>query len=362
MKKLLKVKVLLNFGLLLIATLPLLMTACSKKNSGAAEIPPTIVGAVPVKTQLWGDEIKATGTLSAHQGVILKSEVAGRVDAIYFDSGQNVKAGANLIQFNSNIIKSELEYNKAQLVLARNNEARTQELFKKHVVTKANLDTAIANFESAKAQVAKSQAQLDQTLIRAPFEGRVGIRLVKIGDYVQPGREIVSLQNYDPMHIDFTVPEIYAGKIAVGNTVSLMQNATTPNETITTGKIQAIDSAIDRTTRSIKVRAEVKNPDYKLIPGGFVEVTVAIGQKTPVLTIPQVAIVYDASGNYVYKIVDKKASKTMVKLGQRINDDIIVTKGLTTQDIVITSGQQKLGDGVPVMVEPKKSNTLSTKK
>ncbi|MFU8797141.1 MAG: efflux RND transporter periplasmic adaptor subunit [Gammaproteobacteria bacterium] len=321
-------------------------------QAGMPSMPPAPVEVFTVEQQSWQPELKATGTLTASRGVMLRAEITGRITKILFTPGQLVDAGVPLVQLNPAILQAQLDSAKAQLTLSELNHQRMMVLFKKNTIAKADLDKSEATLKSDQAQVNRMQAYLDQTLIKAPFEGRAGLNLVHLGDYVAAGQDLVSLQDLDPIRADFSVPEAYAGKIAVGQTVQV-KTALYPGQ-IFTGKLAEIDSVISSTTRTLAVRAHIPNKEHKLLPGAFVDIALFWGEKQNVFFVPQTAIVFDATGNYVYKIIDKKAVKTIIKLDVRNGDRVMVKEGLKIGDSIITSGQNKLHDGTAVVLEAKK--------
>lgn len=319
----------------------------AKKSSDGP--PPAFVAVTnPVKTT-WQDSIAMTGSLASFNGITVKAEAAGRITHIYFSSGQMVKKGDLIIEIFPDIIKAQLKQAEAQLALSKTNYKRFAELLKKGFVTQAEFDSATATLESNQAIVDQFKAQLSQTLIKAPFSGKIGLKLISLGDYVNIGQNIVQLEALDPIEVDFSVPEIYMSQIKVGTKVSLKISAY-PKETFD-GAIYAINASVDASTRTLDVRASIPNPDSKLLPGTFAEVSMSLGDPITVLTIPQTTIVYDPQGNYVYRVINNHAVKTVITLGKKIADNqIIIPQGLSPNDVVITEGQIKIGDGAPVII------------
>lgn len=314
-------------------------------------MPPAVVSAAIAVAQPWQQHIEATGSLAAFQGIVLKPEIAGRITQIFFKSGQDVKQGDPLIQLNPNILQAQVAQDKANAALAQRQYQRYQNLLKEHAVAKADYDTAETTMDADQAMVNQANAQLKQTLITAPFTGRLGLRQVSIGDFVTPGQTLVNLQALDPIVVNFSLPEIYLNKLSVGDSVIIHSEAF-PNQTFT-GKIYALDSMIDPSTRTLAVRASIANPDKKLLPGGYVQVTVLVGKAQSVIRIPQTAIVSDMSGTYVYRIIDGKAVKTPVVVAARENENSIIQSGINAGDQVITDGQIKINqNNAPVMVAP----------
>ncbi len=325
----------------------------SKHHGGpmGGGMPPAVVSAAMAVSVPWQQQIQATGSLAAFEGIVLKPEIAGRITKIFFNSGQDVKQGDPLIQLNPNILQAQVEQDKANLALAQRQYQRYNDLLKEHAVAKADYDTAATTMNADQAMVNQASALLKQTTISAPFSGRLGLRQVSIGDFVSPGQTLVNLQALDPIVVNFSLPEAYLSKIAIGDAVIIHSEAY-PNQTFT-GKIYAFDSMIDPSTRTLAIRASISNPEKKLLPGGYVQVGVLFGKSQNVIKIPQTAIVPDMSGTYVYRVINGKAVKTSVIVAARENQDAIIQSGINAGDQVITDGQIKINQNdSPVMVAP----------
>ena len=328
-----------------------LLTFCCSNVALAASkpktMPPVFVETITVQTTSHQDQISSTGSLLSIPGIIVKPEISGRITKIYFNSGDVVQKGALLIEINPDIIKATLVQALAELKLNKLNFDRSATLYKTRDISKSDLDQALANYSSAKASVESAQAQLQQTTIVAPFTGKLGLSQVNVGDYVTAGQNIVNLQTLDPLKVDFSIPELYQSKVAIGQILSLRSDAY-PNETFS-GKVEAFESLINQNNRTLNVRANVPNKNGKLIPGGFVEINLQFA-KQQLIMIPQTAIVYDPSGNYVYKVVAGKAEKTSVVLGEKNSDDVTIKSGLKIGDVVVTAGQIKISPGAQVIL------------
>lgn len=338
----------LIFGLLITA---LILAAAYKvffkSASQEGGMPPAIVDIQPVKMENWQTEITAIGSLASSQGVVIKPEISGRVTAIYFRSGDYVKANTLLVQINPDILKAEVIAMQAQAKLSKANYERGLTLFQKKVFAQADLDKFLATYQSDIANVANAQAKLDQTLIRAPFAGRIGLRLVDLGSFLNAGEPVANLNAIDPLRVDFKLPEVYLSQLAVGQTVSIISSAY-PKEAFK-GKVYAFDSQIDLATRSLGVRATLPNKDHKLLPGAFVDVTLQTSAPQQLITVPETAISFEADGAYVYRVVDNKAVKTPIKIGARKPDVVAVVSGLSKDDKIIAAGALKVMNGMPVM-------------
>jgi membrane fusion protein (multidrug efflux system) len=317
------------------------------------KMPPTFVEAITVKPSSHQDQVSVTGSMIAIPGIIVKPEISGRITKIFFKSGDTVTAGTPLIEINSDLIKAQLMGARARSRLALTQFKRFTELRKTRAVSRTEFDKAQADYSSAQAEVDRIQAQLNQANIVAPFSGKLGLSQVSVGDYVNAGQSIVTLQTTDPLKVDFSIPEVYLSKVAVGQTVLLRTDAY-PKE-IFTGKVEAIESLINQNNRTLNVRANVPNKNAKLLPGAFVETTLQLSLQKSLIMIPQTAIVYAPEGNYVFKVVKGKAVKAAVILGERDSDNIVVKSGVKTNDVIIIAGQLKVIEGAPVVVTENKN-------
>lgn len=331
----------------------------NQTQSAQSALPPTFVETIKVQLSQKQETLKATGSLIAFPGVVVKPEIAGRVTKIFFQSGDEVNAGTPLIELYSDIIKAQLQQAQSELKLNQLNYERYAKLYKTHTISQADYDKSKADLDSSSAKVNQIEANLSQTVIKAPFSGRLGINQINIGQYITSGDSIVSLESLNPIYVDFSLPETYLSKLALQQNVTLKSDAFPNNEF--TGKLIAIDPLIDKNTRGLKLRAEISNPDKKLLPGAFAEISISIGNPEKIIKIPQTAIVYDPNGNYVYKVVNNKAVQAIVELGERDTSDIIITKGLEIGDEIVTAGQLKIsGANTPVVVMNKNNPNNSS--
>ncbi len=332
-------------GILLFVSIMNLSYAVASEDKA----PPVYVNVIKAGTKTWQEDINATGTLIADQGVVISADVSGRVTQIYFKSGNYVKAGTPLIQLFPDILKAQLRQYQATLNLAKLNFDRFQSLYKKNATSQSELDTARAKYNEAEADVIKTQAQLAQTTIKAPFSGYLGIRKINVGAYLSAGDAIVNLEDTDPMFVDFSIPEVFVKKIAKGQSIEIY--SPTYGKRKFKGKIVALESLINPDTRMLEVRAAIPNKDNILTPGSFVVVDVYVGQPKNLVFIPQTAIQYSEEGDYVYVVKNNKAVKTSVKLGRREDKNIYIVSGLKAGEQVVTAGAQRLYDGAQVVIE-----------
>lgn len=319
--------------------------------------PAVAVSTTTAAKKTWHPMLKAVGTLMAVNGVDVNSEVTGQVVKIYFHSGGFVKEGAPLVQLDDAVDQQTLNNNVAQLGLDKVNYERQSELYKTKSTSKSALDDARAKMLKSIAQVKTAQVMIGKKKIKAPFDGKLGIREINLGQYVSPGQALVPLQSLNPLFVDFTLPEQNLRQVHDDQAVSLMTGAYVGE--VFKGKVTAINSEVDVNTRSISVRATLPNPGNRLYPGLFADVTLELPQELNVITLPQTAITYSLYGDSVYVVgkgKDKKgkpiliATQKFVTLGGRRGTVIAVKKGVKAGDIVVTSGQLKLHSGAQIII------------
>lgn len=318
------------------------------KKAPSISTPPIIVEATKTTLASWQENIQAVGSLSASQGIVVKAETSGRITAIYFHSGDRVKVGDPLVQLNPAMLKAQLDAATAQTQLSDADYQRGLTLYKKKVFAKADLDKLIANYHANLAKQAQMQAAFDQTLIRAPFSGRLGLRLVDQGDFINPSQSIVNLDAIDPLRVDFNIPGTQASQVAIGSKVLIYSDAY-PNK-IFAAKIYALDSQIDSDTRSLAIRASLNNPQERLLPGAFVKVSIQVGQAQTLIIVPETAVNVDQNGNFVYQIINHKAIKTPVTIRFHQGGKIGLSTGLHAGDTIISVGGFKVNPNVSVRV------------
>ena len=320
--------------------------------------PPQSVSTTVAQTSTWQPLVEAVGNLRASNGTSLAAEVSGIVTAIHFDSGAMVKTGQLILELNAAPLKAQLEQLKAAARLAKQNYDRDLAQLKIQAVSQAAVDIAAANLKSALAQVTMQESIIAQKSIHAPFAGQLGIRQVDLGQYLAPGTTLVNLQKLDPMYLDFTVPQAQIDLVHVGDNVTVQTNAF-PNK-VFTGTISAIEPQVDISTRNLKVRASLANPKGELLPGLFATARVKRGEEKQYVTVPNSAIAYNPYGSTVFivknegKGADGKpklvAAQRFVTTGLTRGDQVAVLSGLQMGEVVVTSGQLKLRNGTPVIV------------
>ncbi len=292
--------------------------------------------------------ITAVGSLRSDESITLRPEVAGRISAISFREGERVAKGAPLVKLDPSVTEAEAQQARANLTLAKAKYARAIDLEKKGFISGQARDEAENNLRVSEAVLAVAEAKLSKLTIVAPFSGIIGLRSVSIGDYVKEGADMVNLEAVDTLKVDFRVPEIYLSQLKVGQTLQLTLDAM-PGKNYE-GTVFAINPLIDAAGRSVVIRAQVRNQGTVLRPGMFARVRLLTQDLQETLVVPEQAIVPQGDEWYVYRVVDGKAQRTKVNIGQRRDGKTEVVNGLQDGDVVVTAGQLKLRDGVPVQI------------
>lgn len=316
------------------------------------------VSAMQVPTSLWQPVLKSTGSLRAIRGVDVTTELAGMVQKIYFTPGAMVNAGTLLVQLNADAEQGQLQSLQAQAALAKITYDRDKAQYAIRAVSKQTVDNDFQNLRSLQGQVAEQEATVAKKAIKAPFSGKLGINNVNLGQYLNPGDKIVTLQTLDPIYADFYLPQQMLRQLKVGQEVKLTSDAF-PGK-LFKGKVTTINPALDTTTRNVEVEATIINPNNELNPGMFALVEVTVGEPKEFLTLPQTAINFNSYGNIVYVLTEKEkdkkgkrifiAKQVFVSTGETRGDQITVLKGLKQGDRVVTSGQLKLKNGSLVSI------------
>jgi membrane fusion protein (multidrug efflux system) len=309
---------------------------------------PMVVEAAKVTVQSLPQTITAVGSLRSDESITVRPEVAGRIRDILFQEGQHVSKGATLVRLDPAVNAAEVEQARANLKLAQSKYNRAVELSQQNFISGQARDEAENNLRVAEAAVALAAARLAKMEIKAPFSGIIGLRVVSVGDYVKEGQDVVNLESIDPLKVDFRVPEIYLTQVQVGQTLTVALDAI-PNKSFE-GKVLALNPLIDAAGRSIVIRALVRNTDTSLRPGMFARVKLITRDAKEALVVPEQAIVPQGDEQYVFRVVDSKAARVKIDIGQRRDGKVEVLKGLGPSDVVITAGQLKLRDGVPVTI------------
>ncbi len=327
----------------------------SQKLAARASMPPppAAVATARVQAETWKSRLSAVGSLVATQGVFVSNEIAGQVTDIRFESGQAVAAGELLVQLDDDVDRASLASLLAEQRLADIQFKRAAKLVNEKLVSRSDYDAAQAALESAAAQVDSQRARINKKAIRAPFAGLLGIRQVDLGQYLSPGAEIVSLQSLDPIYAEYSLPERHLSELAVGQPVEV-NVAAYPGRTFA-GRISAVSPRIDANTRSVRLRATLKNPEQLLRPGMFAEVDTLLPERENVLTLPTRAITYNPYGDSVFVVEETDGSlrvqRRQVQSGQQRGGRVEIAAGLEAGTQVVSAGQNKLRNGQAVVID-----------
>lgn len=325
-----------------------------------ASMPRPVAGVAveEARAETWIPRVKVIGTFKAVPGIDVAGEVGGIIAAIGFVNGQDVAKGALIARIDDSTDQADLMSNAAMLKNAELAFKRQQMLTASGVATKSNFDLAQAQRDQAEGALEHTRALIAQKNIVAPFAGRLGIRKVDVGQYVAAGAPIVSLQQLDPIYLDFQTSEHDYAALAVGEQASAKVDAL--GGAVFTGKIKTLDARVDRDTRTILVRAELANPDKKIMPGMFANVTIEAGAPASVVTAPRTAIAFSLYGDSVFVVRPDDAQKGFdgplhverrtVRLGETRDERVALVEGVAAGDKIVTQGQIKLQPDAPVRI------------
>lgn len=338
------------------------------------QIPPVTVSAAKAVAKTWTDYLEGIGSVSAVEGIEVASEVAGTVKSIDFKANDTVQSGQRLVQLDDSIDQADVRLYQAAIDLAQRVLDRVSSLRSRGNAPQSDLDSANAELLKAQAQLARAQATIEKKAVMAPFAGIVGIRKIDIGRYVAAGDALVTLQRLDQVYADFTLPEQSFSRISQGQKVEVRADAF-PDE-VFRGEVTGIEPVVDAASRMVKVRATIDNPQLKLRPGFFANVRLILPERPDVVTVPQTAITFSLYGDTVFVIREKQAEagqqqpaagdgapgqapagpqlaveQVFVRVGQRQGNLAEIVEGVKPGDQVVTSGQLKLQNGFPVVID-----------
>ena len=323
-------------------------------NGAAGDRGPAVVEVGRVEVARLEDDLQAVGSLRAHQGVVLRPEVSGRIKALAFTDGQPVKRGQLLVQLDDTLQQAQMQQAEAQAQIARTNLSRSRELLAQNFVSQSAVDQNAAAVQVAEAQVALAKAQLVRMRIVAPFDGVAGIGVVDLGDYVKDGADLVSIEDLSSISVDFRLPERSSARIKAGQAVEVALDAM-PGRRFN-GRVEAIDSQLDADGRSLLVRARIANGDLSLRSGMFARARIVFAVREQALVVPEEALVPQGGKQYVVKLVEGQqgpvSQRIEARLGLRVPGKAEILEGLRAGDRVVTAGHARLmrADGVALKV------------
>jgi membrane fusion protein (multidrug efflux system) len=329
-------------------------------KAGFFKSPPIAVTTTVASQSEWQPTLDTIGTVTAINGVTVSTDLAGIVDKIAFTSGTVVKAGDLLVHLNTDQEQAQLEQAQAQLSLAQLTLNRDRDLLAKRTISQQDYDTAEATYRQNQASVDQFRALIARKTLRAPFDGVIGIRQVNLGQYLNTGDAVVSLQSFDPIYVNFTLPQQDLSKLAVGQQVDVRLDAYV--DAVFPGQINAVNSMVDQATRNVQVQATLQNGEQKLRPGMFAKVSVILPQREQVIALPVSSVHYAPYGDSVFIVGDdkdedgkpiKSVKEQFVKLGTARGDLVAVVSGVKPGDEVVTSGVFRLKSGAAIIINNK---------
>jgi membrane fusion protein (multidrug efflux system) len=316
--------------------------------------PPAKISAVTAQTESWTPDVKSVGSIEAINGIEVANEVPGVVEAINFESGDAVKKGDVLIRLNAAIEEAAVRTRRAEAQLAEQEFKRVSNLLPKRAVSQSEFDQAQANFDAARARVNEAEAQLSKKVIRAPFDGNLGLRMVDQGEYIATGTPIVEINMLDPIYADYTLSEKDLPRI--GRDFDVVATvAAVPGRTFE-GRVSAINTSVNPETRTVRVRATLDNKDNLLRPGMFATISTRQPQDRDVVTVPRTAISYNTYGDYVFVVEENEdgdliVNRRTVQTGSSRDGRVAVTEGLEEGEQVVSKGLLRLRAGQKVQIQ-----------
>lgn len=331
--------------------------------------PPEAVATTPAKIEGWEGSLSAVGSVASTKGVTLSADAAGVVQRVHFESGATVKAGQVLVELDTSVERAQLASAMARKQLATTTAARTKALVEKGAISAAQADQDEAALRTSTTDAEGIQAQIAKKTIRAPFAGKLGIKSVVVGQYLNPGAPVAVLETFEDVHVDFTVPQQRLGDVKVGLPVRITVGG--DGGASLEGKIAAVDPTIDATTRTVKLRADVADKEDALRPGMFVAVDIMLPTKSEAVVVPATALVHAPYGDSVFVVEEKKADapglrqtpdgkpvknarQQFVKVGRARGDFVALLDGVKPNEEVVSAGAFKLRNGAPVYVDNSK--------
>ena len=352
------IKALLAVGALVLVICGIKAMQIVKMATTKAPMPVATVTSAPVKEEDWAPMLSAVGAVSAVQGAMVSTELAGTVSEIIFQNGGVAKKGDVIVKLDASQEEALLRSAEAEAELARTDLERTRGLASQNVVSKAELDAAESKFRRLTAVVDQMRSNIRKKTIVAPFDGELGIRQVNVGQMINAGQQVVLLQSLDPVYVDFALPQQHLQNLSTGLEAHVRTDALPEREFV--GKLTAINSAVDTVTRNVTLQATLENPDHALRPGMFIKIDIVLPEKHKSLVIPGSAISYAPYGDSVFVIEKQKDNKTgkesqvlrqqFVRVGEARGDFVSITTGLKAGETVVGTGVFKLRNGMAVAI------------
>ena len=334
-----------------------LMASDAEKATAPPARPAMPVETTEVKISASNHELLAVGSLHSNESVVIMPEIAGLVAKIAFKEGAAIQKGQLLIKLDGSVLQAQFDRAEASRALSEKNYQRAEALFNDNAISELERDESFSRWQLDEATSRLAKAQLDKVTITAPFAGTLGLRNVSVGDYVQPGRALVNLEDLSQLKIDFSVPEKFSSLVQVGQDVAITTDG--HGEKRFVGQVYAINPLVDAKSRSLMVRGKIENSDGLLRPGQFAQVKLVTSSKAAAVFIPEQALIPQPVTPMVFTVVDGKAAIVPVQTGQRRKGWVEIVSGLVAGDVVITGGHQKIGPGSPVHAMPSDPSLFS---
>lgn len=305
------------------------------------------VRALVLEPQNFDNNIRSTGTVLADEDVVLRPEVSGRVTGIYFREGDMVTEGDLLVKINDSELQAELRRAEYRRNLAKLREERLASLIERNATAQSEYDVALNELNVIEAEIQLINARIDQTEIKAPFDGVIGLRSVSTGSYITPSSYIAEIQKVNPVKVDFSIPERYSGMITRDQQFSFHREGSQEQYS---GAVYAIQPRIEQDTRTLRIRGIAGNDERLILPGAFVEVQIPLRSISDALLVPSEAIIPEMGGQSVFVFEDGKAQRRQVEIGIRTERRVHVTDGLSPGDTLLTTGMLQIRPGMDVRI------------
>lgn len=320
--------------------------AASTGQNGGGNAEPLVVNVIQLKKETLNNQLQVSGTILPNESVDIKPEISGLVTKINFKEGQYVTKGTPLLYLNDNELQAQYQRLQYTQKLVQTQESRQKQLLAREAISQEEYDIVLNQYNTALSDIKLVQAQLEKTVIRAPFNGRLGLRQVSEGAVINAANIIVSIVNIDPIKLEFSVPERYSGLISEGSSIYFSSESSTEE---VEGKVYAFEPQIDAATRTIKLRAQSPNKSGKYLPGMFVKIRFVLDVKEDALLVPAESVIPELSGYKVFVVgADGNAEQRMIEIGTRTDTQVQVISGLKEGDLVLTTGVMQVRQGMPV--------------
>ena len=320
--------------------------AAPSGQNGGGNAEPLVVNVIQLKKETLNNQLQVSGTILPNESVDIKPEINGLVTKINFKEGQYVAKGTPLLYLNDNELQAQYQRLQYTQKLVQTQESRQKQLLAREAISQEEYDIVLNQYNTALSDIKLVQAQLEKTVIRAPFNGRLGLRQVSEGAVINAANIIVSIVNIDPIKLEFSIPERYAGLVSEGSSIFFSSESSTEEME---GKVYAFEPQIDAATRTLKLRAQSPNKSGKYLPGMFVKIRFVLEVKEDALLVPAESVIPELSGYKVFVVgADGNAEQRIIEIGTRTDTQVQVISGLKEGDLVLTTGVMQVRQGMPV--------------